>query len=101
MASGFGVYLIYKFKCLKNIGIINWYVILTTLCNIFSIYIFRIAYNITEGIENRLNEDITLFLKYSLSNIFLSIVFALIYIFVSKSLKVSIIDEKSSKKNSN
>ena len=98
--SSVGVYLIYKFKNLKNIGIILWYGIITALCNISSLAIFKFAYNLTDGIENKLNIDISLFLKYCLSNIFLSIVFSMIYVLVSKSLKVSVINEKNNKKNS-
>lgn len=99
LTSSIGAYIFYK-NCGKDgKATLMWYGILTIVTNIISNTVFKIVYSYNEGFESKINYDISFFTKYSLLNLILAIIISTVYIFISKSLKVSLVNEKVSKKS--
>lgn len=99
MTSGIGAYIVYKNNGKDGKAALLWYVILTAVTNIMSNAIFKLIYSYNEGFESKINYDISFFTKYSLVNMVLAIIISTVYVFFSKSLKVSLTNEKVSKKS--
>lgn len=98
MTSLLGIYLIYKYKNISNFGLVIIYGIITTISNLISATLCRFMYNMTEGIESRLNYDTSYFVRYVIINLTVSFVISLLYVLITKAVKVSITDEKSTKR---
>lgn len=105
MTSLLGIYIIYKYKNLKDFGIVIMYGVITTISNLLTIVLCRFMYNIEDGLENKINYDISFFARYAVFNLSIAFIISLLYILITKAVKVSITDEKikknkkSSKKN--
>ena len=101
MTSFLGVYIIYKFKDLRNFGIVIMYGALTTISNLLTIVLSRFMYNIEDGLENKINYDISFFGRYTVFNIVIAFVISVLYVLITKAVKVSITNEKIKKSKKN
>ena len=99
MTSLLGTYIIYRNKDISNFGMVIIYGVLTTISNLISAVLCRFMYNMTEGIESRLNYDTSYFVRYVIMNTIVSFVIAVLYVLINKAVKVSIVNEKSNKRN--
>ena len=99
LTSSIGAYIIYKNNGKDGKATLLWYIILTAVTNIISNTVFKIVYSYNEGFESKINYDISFFTKYSLLNIILAIIISTVCVLISRSLKVSLVNEKVSKKS--
>lgn len=99
MTSGIGAYIVYKNNGKDGKAALLWYVIMTVVTNIISNAVFKLIYSYNEGFESKINFDISFFTKYSLLNMVLAIIISTVYVLFCKSLKVSLTNEKVSKKS--
>ena len=99
MTSSIGAYIFYKNIGKDGKATLIWYLILTAITNIISNTVFKIVYSYNEGLESKINYDISFFTKYSLLNMVLAIIISAVFVLISKSLKVSLVNEKVSKKS--
>ena len=99
LTSSIGAFIVYKGNGKDGKATLLWYAILVAITNIISNTIFKIIYSYNEGFESKINYDISFFTRYSLLNMVLAIVISTVFVLLSKSLKVSLTNEKVSKKS--